>query len=52
MISTQQLSLALPKEMAFHVREKVASGEDSDESEVTREGLRAYRRVTGRLTIG
>ncbi|HAS88444.1 MAG TPA: type II toxin-antitoxin system ParD family antitoxin [Desulfovibrio sp.] len=41
MISTKQMSITLPLEMAKAIKEKVASGEYATESEVIRDGLRA-----------
>ncbi|CAA9495630.1 MAG: KluA regulatory protein [uncultured Sphingomonadaceae bacterium] len=41
MRTTQQLSVTFPKDMAAHVRARVASGEYASESEVIRDGLRA-----------
>ena len=43
MRTTQQLSITLPLEMAWIVREKVASGGYASESEVIRDGLRALQ---------
>ncbi len=43
MRTTQQLSVTLPREMAKMIREKVASGEYASESEVVRDGLRAFK---------
>lgn len=40
MATTQQISVTLSSEMAAMVREKVAKGEYTDESEVIRDGLR------------
>ena len=41
MRTTRQLSITLPNEMAYALRERVHSGEYASESEVIREGLRA-----------
>jgi antitoxin ParD1/3/4 len=41
MRTTRQLSITLPTDMAYAVRERVRSGEYASESEVVREGLRA-----------
>ena len=43
MRATRQMSITLPLEMARIVREKVASGGYSSESEVIRDGLRALQ---------
>ena len=43
MRNTLQLSITLPRELARMVKEKVASGAYSSESEVIREGLRALQ---------
>ena len=40
MRTTQQFSITLPDEIADAVKEKVASGEYANESEVVRDGLR------------
>ena len=40
MRTTQQMSIALPNELAAAVKQKVASGEYASESEVIRDGLR------------
>lgn len=41
MRTTRQLSITLPIDMAYALRERVRSGEYASESEVVREGLRA-----------
>jgi putative addiction module CopG family antidote len=43
MRTTQQMSIALPNEMAEFVRDKVARGDYASDSEVLRDALRVLR---------